>query len=177
MGLDLGANQLSGEIPPELGNLSNLKVLDLFENKLSGETPSELGNLSNLQVLRLYSNGLGGSIPSELGNLTSLEWLYLGDNQLSGAVPVELGSLPNLTQLGLPGNQLTPCVQDTARQVPVNVLKLYSCRSVQDLTLFIPQSRAPKYTTTTYLSCLSQRSWRTIHLCVMRRVFSSSIRR
>ena len=125
VGLDLGANQLSGEIPPELGNLSNLKVLDLFENQLSGGIPPELGNLSNLEWLRLYSNSLGGSIPSELGNLTSLEVLYLGDNQLSGAVPVELGSLPNLIQLGLAGNQLTPCVQDTARQVPVNVLKLY----------------------------------------------------
>ena len=39
-------NQLSGAIPPELGNLANLTVLGLSFNQLSGAIPSELGNLS-----------------------------------------------------------------------------------------------------------------------------------
>ena len=34
--LDLSRNDLTGEIPPELGSLSNLEVLGLSYNKLSG---------------------------------------------------------------------------------------------------------------------------------------------
>ena len=58
--LDLSANQLSGEIPPELGSLSNLEWLDLNGSRLSGEIPSELGSLSNLERLDLHGNQLSG---------------------------------------------------------------------------------------------------------------------
>ena len=51
IGLYLDYNQLSGEIPPELGNLANLEDLALRGNQLSGEIPPELGNLANLTVL------------------------------------------------------------------------------------------------------------------------------
>ena len=44
----LSENQLSGEIPAELGSLSNLISLILDNNALSGEIPAELGSLSNL---------------------------------------------------------------------------------------------------------------------------------
>ena len=36
-------NQLTGEIPPELGRLSNLTGLFLHGNQLTGEIPPELG--------------------------------------------------------------------------------------------------------------------------------------
>ena len=41
-GLDLNFNGLSGEIPAELGSLSNLRGLYLHENDLSGCVPSSL---------------------------------------------------------------------------------------------------------------------------------------
>ena len=55
--LDLYGNELSGEIPPELGNLADLAFLFLNENQLSGCVPSSLsGQLdmddSNLGDLR-----------------------------------------------------------------------------------------------------------------------------
>ena len=75
--LVLNGNELSGEIPPELGSLSNLLGLDLGGNDLSEEIPSELGSLSNLLGLVLEGNGLSGEIPAELGSLSNLTALYL----------------------------------------------------------------------------------------------------
>ena len=81
---------LSGEIPPELGNLPYLKDLWLSRNQLSGEIPPELGNLANLKELRLDGNQLSGEIPPELGNLANLDGLFLDGNRLSGCVPQSL---------------------------------------------------------------------------------------
>jgi Leucine-rich repeat (LRR) protein len=100
-------HNLSGSIPPELGNLSNLKSLWLVGNQLSGSIPPQLGNLSNLGDIHLNINQLSGSIPSELGNLSNLLYLHLSDNQLSGSIPPELGNLSNLKSLWLVGNQLS----------------------------------------------------------------------
>ena len=84
-----------------------VKRLLLGHNELSGEIPASLGNLTNLQVLRLNYGTLSGSIPVELGNLTNLQWLDLGINWLSGEIPVELGNLTNLRDLYLSGNDLS----------------------------------------------------------------------
>ena len=108
--LVLWENSLSGEIPPELGNLSSLETLYLHGNSLSGEIPPELGKLSNLRRLVLYNNSLSGDIPSELGDLSNLEYLYLGVNSLSGDIPSELGDLSNLEYLSLSNNSLTGAV-------------------------------------------------------------------
>ena len=105
--LDLGSNQLSGEIPAELANLSNLVDLDLSRNQLSGEIPAELAKISILADLDLSSNQLSGEIPAELGNLPNLGWLDLSDNQLSGEIPAELANLSNLYDLDLSYNQLS----------------------------------------------------------------------
>ena len=105
--LTLIKNRLSGEIPPELGTLTNLRSLRLDSNRLSGKIPLELGSLANLKEMRLSDNQLSGKIPLELGSLTNLEILNLGRNQLSGAIPPELGNLANLKGLILYGNQLS----------------------------------------------------------------------
>ncbi len=108
--LMLHSNQLSGSIPSELGNLSQLTFLTLWSNQLSGPIPSELGNLSQLTSLDLWNNQLSDSIPSELGNLSQLISLILGNNQLSGEIPLSLSSLNNLGNnngLDLGYNKLT----------------------------------------------------------------------
>ena len=64
--------------------------LDLGDNHLVGEIPPELGRLSNLRVLILWRNQLSGYIPLELGNLSSLTHIFLPDNQLTGCFPEAL---------------------------------------------------------------------------------------
>jgi len=105
--LNLGINQFTGSIPSELGNLTSLESLNLQSNQFTGNIPSELENLTNLQFLYLNTNQLSGNIPTELGNLESLQYLNLGINQLSGNIPEELGSLNNLQNLWLDNNQLS----------------------------------------------------------------------
>ena len=82
--------ELSGEIPPELGDLGALTVLTLSGEALGGEIPAELGSLSNLSALSFYDNELSGEIPAELDNLSNLVSLGLSSNDLSGCVPSSL---------------------------------------------------------------------------------------
>ena len=106
-GVNRNGNNLTGPIPPELGNLTNLTALTLAANDLTGPIPPELGSLTNLDSLFLSGNNLTGAIPAELGNLTNLTRLTLSINDLTGPIPPELGSLTNVSRLRLDRNYLT----------------------------------------------------------------------
>ena len=105
--LHLQRNNLSGNIPPELGNLSELQELILEVNNLSGQIPSSLGNLSQLRRLSIQVDPLSGSIPPQLGNLSSLESLYIRQTPVEGSIPPELGHLSNLREFILENNSLS----------------------------------------------------------------------
>ena len=108
--LKLAKNRLAGELPSELGGLSNLLGLILNENGLTGEIPPELGDLINLVELELGWNHLTGEIPPELGNLTNLRSLGLNGNRLSGEISPELGKLTMLGTFWLKFSQFTGCI-------------------------------------------------------------------
>lgn len=48
---ELYSNNISGIIPSDLGNLTNLVSLDLYLNNFTGEIPDTLGKLTNLRFL------------------------------------------------------------------------------------------------------------------------------
>ncbi|MYI42722.1 MAG: hypothetical protein F4113_02200, partial [Rhodothermaceae bacterium] len=73
-------NQLTGSIPPELGNLKALRFLNLSGNQHTGSIPPELGNLTALWELDLRQNQLTGSIPRTFLQIHRLSRLYLHDN-------------------------------------------------------------------------------------------------
>ena len=118
--LTLEDNNLVGEMPAELGNLSSLESLNLWNNHLAGEIPAELSNLTQLRALDIGRNQLEGEIPPELGSISNLEELWLQDNQLTGSIPVELADLSDLDALFLAGNQLTGCIPEALRDIPDN---------------------------------------------------------
>ena len=119
--LNLRENHLTGELPRELGDLTELVVLDLgagpqnptFFNdhchnlphsrcgSLGGLIPPELGNLTKLEVLRLDFNFLVGTLPPQLGQLVNLRVLDLTANDFEGPVPPQWGNLSKLEELDL----------------------------------------------------------------------------
>jgi hypothetical protein len=108
----LDDNNLTGEIPAKLGDLTELKTLSLTSvsdasYKLYGSIPSELGNLVNLEKLQLRYNNLTGNIPPEIGNLTKLINFSVHHNDLNGTIPANLSNLTNLKYLYLEGNNFT----------------------------------------------------------------------
>ncbi|XVE49588.1 hypothetical protein DITRI_Ditri01bG0093900 [Diplodiscus trichospermus] len=104
--VDLGNANLSGQLVPQLGQLSNLQYLELYSNNISGIIPEELGNLTNLVSLDLYLNALTGHIPTTLGNLQKLRFLRLNNNTLSRKIPFVLTTITSLQVLDLSNNQL-----------------------------------------------------------------------
>ncbi|MFX0139779.1 MAG: COR domain-containing protein, partial [Candidatus Hodarchaeota archaeon] len=120
------SNRKIREIPPEIGELINLKVLNLSRNELIF-IPSEIGNLINLTTLSLNRNRLKilpsrinqlkslntldisfnqlEKLPPEIGQLSNLERIYLSANKLQ-LLPPEIGELTNLVQLSIQDNHL-----------------------------------------------------------------------
>ncbi|NNE69176.1 MAG: cadherin-like domain-containing protein [Rhodothermales bacterium] len=105
--LDLGGNNLTGTIPPELGDMAVLKTLYLDGNALTGTLPAEMAALTSLRILHLEFNQFSGDFPEVLRSLPDIRAIWMHYNQLSGPLPNWLGSMPELLQLLLSGNDLT----------------------------------------------------------------------
>jgi len=105
--LDLGRNNLIGNIPDSIGQLKRLEELHLDQNSMSGELPSSLGSCTNLKTINLRNNNFIGELAkvnfSTLHNLKTLDLLY---NSFNGTIPESIYSCRNLTALRLSGNNL-----------------------------------------------------------------------
>lgn len=86
--LQLPSANLSGNLPREIGQLTNLRSLYLSVNALSGPIPLELGYSPSLSDIDLSHNLLKGSIPTSIWNLCDrLVSLRLHGNSLSDSLP------------------------------------------------------------------------------------------
>ncbi|TYI91991.1 hypothetical protein E1A91_D02G034900v1, partial [Gossypium mustelinum] len=86
-GIDLSCNELTGQIPLELGNLREIHSLNLSRNKLVGVIPSSFSKLKQIESLDLSYNNLSGEIPNQLVELNSLGVFSVAHNNLSGSIP------------------------------------------------------------------------------------------
>ncbi|KAK8339673.1 hypothetical protein V6Z11_A08G050600 [Gossypium hirsutum] len=86
-GIDLSCNRLTGEIPTEIGNLSEIRSLNLSHNNLTGHIPSMFSKLKQIESLDLSHNNLIGRIPIQLTELYTLAVFNVSYNNLSGSIP------------------------------------------------------------------------------------------
>ena len=96
---------LEGQIPPEVGLLTELEWFDVsnngISNALTGSLPSTFGLVPNIRFLDVMRNDISGTLPSEIGNCRYLEFFRVGWNNLVGSVPPSFGNLESLIELEL----------------------------------------------------------------------------
>ncbi|OMO83072.1 hypothetical protein CCACVL1_11570 [Corchorus capsularis] len=123
--LDLSNNNFSGSIPSALANCTSLVYLDLSGNGFTGTIPDTFNSLQNLNYLNLFSNSLSGVIPESLFELPSLESVYLNDNKLSGSIPKNVCNLNQIVYLYFLNNALSGTVPES----------IGNCRKLKELSV------------------------------------------
>ncbi|CAL9109649.1 unnamed protein product [Musa acuminata var. zebrina] len=102
--LNVSSNSLTGPLPPQVGNLKNVRALDVSKNKLSGEVPGSIGGCEVLQYLRMEENLFDGPLPPSFSGLKGLQELDVSRNNLSGSIPSFFGRFPFLRLLNISFN-------------------------------------------------------------------------
>ena len=76
--LNLRNNNLTGQLPPELGTLPELHYLNLRDNNLTGQFPLDWANATNMTNLYISGNRFRGCIPHQFARLRkgTLRGLY-----------------------------------------------------------------------------------------------------
>ncbi|MFL5742617.1 MAG: hypothetical protein ACJ75B_20510, partial [Flavisolibacter sp.] len=93
-----------------------VSTVNLYRNNLTGNLPASLGDLSVIDTLTLGQNLLTGSIPASVGNLSQIKWLDLSENLLSGSIPSSITNIfPTAQRILLNDNQFTFSGMDVFR--------------------------------------------------------------
>lgn len=94
-------------LPPEIGLLSNLKILKLTRLNIPGGYPAALGTLTQLREMDLHQNAQSLGLPPWIGNLTELEKIDFNNNYCQGVIPDEWQNLRHLKYLDLFANRFS----------------------------------------------------------------------
>ncbi|XXG52073.1 hypothetical protein AAC387_Pa03g0483 [Persea americana] len=105
-GIDVSCNQLTGEIPREMGQLSGLHSMNLSYNQFAGPIPATFRNLRQIESLDLSHNKLNGTIPLELTELNYLAVFSVAHNNLSGRILDMKSQFSTFTESSYEGNPL-----------------------------------------------------------------------
>nr|VDD50410.1 unnamed protein product [Brassica oleracea] len=89
--LDVGRNQLSGELPKSLINCTHLEFLNVEDNMFNDTFPFRLRLLPGLQILVLRSNKFHGSLysPRSSPSFSKLRIIDISKNLFTGALPLD----------------------------------------------------------------------------------------
>jgi Leucine-rich repeat (LRR) protein len=111
-------NYFTGTISQNISGLTSLNQWNVSLNYLTGSLPAEIGNLSNIIVADFSNNRFTGTVPSNIERLHFLEEFYVQNNQLTGSLNAFLegqnSTIPflSLASINLSGNKFTgtlPC--------------------------------------------------------------------
>lgn len=137
--LDFRFTELTGELSPRIGQLTQLDTLVLWKSQFaastseevnwkpntvlfSGSIPVEIGKLTQLKELNFARAGFQGEIPAQIGNLALATRVDLSENRLTGSIPSSIGNLKNLQWIALCKNQLTG-------QIPSEICNIASLKT------------------------------------------------
>jgi Leucine-rich repeat (LRR) protein len=134
--LDLSQKWIQ-ELPPEIGQLTQLTSLDLSDNQLT-TLPEAIGQLTQLTTLDLSDNQLT-MLPEAIGQLTQLTSLDLSYNQLT-TLPEAIGQLTNLRILELYGNPLSEIPPEVVKKGGLAVRDYYRQR-LEEKTDYIYEAK------------------------------------
>ncbi|KAF3567556.1 hypothetical protein DY000_02019590 [Brassica cretica] len=124
--LHISYDQISAQIPPEVGDLPYLQTLIFRKlSNLTGPIQSTIAKLKYLRFLRLSWTNLTGPIPDFFSQLKNLEYIDLSYNDLSGSIPTSLALLPKLEYLELSRNKLTGPIPELFGSFPGKALDLF----------------------------------------------------
>ncbi len=101
--LDISGNSFIGGFPDE-GAWPLVEHLSMSSNALSGELPVDLGSLSQIRFLNLGGNAFSGRLPKSLEELQTLKTIDLSNNQFSGPISEPLGVFLSAREATLTGN-------------------------------------------------------------------------
>jgi len=133
--LTLKFKHLSGSIPPQIGDLTELRNLYINSSAANYSTDRRNSEMLQSSIIQPYETqidsfniyggyqNVSGSIPKEIGNLKKLKYLTLEALKLNGNIPKEIGNLKHLLTLNLTGNQLTG-------NIPVELMHLKKLKSL-----------------------------------------------
>ena len=129
--VDRNAN-MSGSIPPEIGQLKKLARINISQTGIGGAIPAELGQCDALLQFMAFKTALSGTLP-DIWDMPVLQTVMLHTNPgLTGPLPASLGKLKPLESGTAPSIQIYGCnitgsipasfanLPETTKQVYVN---------------------------------------------------------
>lgn len=122
--LSLPGNNLSGKLPLELKNLTQLESLQLHDNVITDTVPASLLSLPNLSYLSMHTNQLSGALPNNIGTTGKYTFLELSNNNFEGDIPSTIGNNTALNYLNLSNNNFSGVVPSTIQNL-ANIQTLY----------------------------------------------------
>ena len=106
LGCSMRGDGLTGRLPDNIGNMTELRLLCLGGNNLTGQIPRSISRLTKLYYLDLGNTpGVMRGHLSDLFSIFALQFLSVSGVKLIGEMPSMLPA--NLTNLVLPGNSIS----------------------------------------------------------------------
>ncbi|KAJ3387142.1 hypothetical protein HDU92_002123 [Lobulomyces angularis] len=106
-------SNITGLIPEEFGNWTNLLGFYVFNNSLIGNIPVSFKNFKKLTEIDLTENQFSGQIDNSVfSNWPNLKGFWVDDNRFSGQVPPALQNALSLQGLGLSSNNFSGQLPD-----------------------------------------------------------------